>query len=33
MSPDFAREAVAYHWRMPYANWRLGVHVLLARFG
>ena len=33
MTPEIAVRLVAQHWRMPFDNWHIGVHRLLARFG
>lgn len=32
MTEEYARQAVAYWWRMPFDNWRAGVARLMMRF-
>lgn len=32
MTPEFALQAVAHFWLMPFDNWRRGVDALMVRF-
>lgn len=33
MTEEWARQAVAYHWKLPFDNWRIGVMRLMMVFG